>query len=297
MDDEQLAEKAAAVKERVYTERKDPARSSEVPESQVCEEQATCIDCKGEFTRSYLEINGERVPGLTPIRCESCSVSDDEPPAPTSEAAQREQSSEKHLDKAGVNVRRHGRCTLERGLIRGVHFDTTECGEEPLIEARQFLDDTLHAGRWGAVRGLLLMGTLGSGKTHLAAAIVRAALLSPRVKADSVIFDRADRLITMVQDTYGTGKTSAILEARERAHLLVIDDLGREKATPDTLRILVDLINARESHPTVITSNYTPEGLVSRWEGNEGWKRLASRLGPRNYRHVTVLGSDRRNVA
>ena len=147
-------------------------------------------------------------------------------------------------------------------------------------EFEDVLADMLHAGRWGAVRGLLLMGPLGCGKTHLAAAIVRAALLSPRIRPYSVIFDRADRLITVIQDTYGTGKTSAILELRERAHLLVIDDLGREKATPDTLRILIDLVNAREAHPTVITSNYTPHGLVQRWGEAEGWQRLASRLGP-----------------
>ena len=284
-------------RERVESERSDPAHSSEKPKTEFIEERVTCFDCGGDFNRTYLEIGGARVPGLTPIRCDACSVDEEETPTPPSEAANREASIETLLDKAGINVRRHGRCTLEPGKIRGVHFDTSECGTEPLDEARQFLDETLHAGKWGAVRGLLLMGTLGSGKTHLAAAIVRSTLLCPRIQTDQVIFDRADRLITMIQDTYGTGKTSQILEAREHAHLLVIDDLGREKATPDTLRILVDLINAREAHPTVITSNYEPTGLVARWDGSEGWQRLASRLGPQNYRHVTVHGSDRRSVA
>ena len=113
-----------------------------------------------------------------------------------------------------------------------------------------------------------------------AAAIVRAVLLDQKVDAKRVIFDRADRLITMIQDTYGTGGTSAILERRERAHLLVIDDLGREKATPDTLRILVDLVNAREGHPTVITSNHTPEGLVQRFGTSEGLAAARLTIGP-----------------
>ena len=284
-------------RERVESERSDPARSSEKPKIEFIAERVTCFDCGGDFNRTYLEIGGARVPGLTPIRCDACLVDEEETPTPPSEAANREASILTLLDKAGVNVRRHGRCMLEQGKIRGVHFDTSECGEEPLDEARQFLDETIHAGRWGVVRGLLLMGPLGCGKTHLAAAIMRSALLSSRIRPDSVIFDRADRLITMIQDTYGTGGTGKILERRERAHLLVIDDLGREKATPDTLRILVDLINAREAHPTVITSNYKPTGLVERWDGSEGWQRLASRLGPQNYRHVTVHGSDRRSVA
>ena len=259
------------------------------------EEEATCLDCGKTFPFKRLVIDGERTP-FSPGRCEDCCDKDEETvvgaPAPS-----RKDRILVLMDEAGVNVRQHGRCTLTEGTMRGKHFDSSECGPEPLEAATQFVYDMLNAGRWGSVQGLLLMGTLGSGKTHLAAAIVRAALLDKRIDPARVIFDRADRLITEIQDTYGSGGTSAILEHRERAQLLVIDDLGREKATPDTLRILVDLVNAREGHPTVITSNQTPDGLVNRFGKGEGWQRLASRLGPQNFRHVTVQGHDRRSVA
>ena len=269
------------------------------PDTQVkfVDEGATCRDCGELFTRKRLVIDGQKAPGLTPYLCDECSdvCLEAEPAAP--EGPSREDRIFELLDAAGVNVRKHGRCRLVEGTEHSVQFDSTECGPLPLEAAGQFVDDTVRAGRWGAVLGLLFMGTLGSGKTHLAAAIVRAVLLDERIDPTRVIFDRADRLITMIQDTYGTGGTAAILERRERAHLLVIDDLGREKATPDSLRILVDLINAREGHPTVITSNHTPVGLVERFGDAEGWKRLASRLGPQNFRHVLVEGHDRRAVA
>ncbi len=266
--------------------------------TEFVDEEAACLDCGETFTRKRMVIDGRSAPYALRA-CEGCveKENDQQPTSAPPYGPPRKDEILALLNDAGVNVRKHGRCSLLEGKERGVHFDASGCGPEPLEAAGTFVDETLSAGRWGGVLGLLLMGPLGSGKTHLAVAIVRAVLLDKRIDPNRVIFDRADRLITMIQDTYGTGGTAAILERRERAELLVLDDLGREKPTHDVLRILIDLIDARELHPTVITSNHTPGGLVSHFGDAPGWQRLASRLGPQNYRHVTVTGSDRRATA
>lgn len=190
------------------------------------------------------------------------------------------------LAAAGVNVHKHGECTIENW--EGLESST------PITAANDFVRDVLAAGRSSGVCGLFLCGDTGTGKTHLATGILRALLLNERIEPSRVVFDRAARLITEVQDTYGTGGTEKVLAKREGAAVWVLDDLGAEKATEDVLRILTDLFSAREGRPNVITSNYEPGQMADRWEGSFGWKRLASRLGPDNFSAIRVKGRDRR---
>ena len=104
----------------------------------------------------------------------------------------------------------------------------------------------------------------------------------------------ADRLISRVQDSYGTGTTDQLIERLRLAHLLVLDDLGREKGTDDALRTLCTVLDEREGAPTVITANGTPAQLATRYRDVALWDRVASRLGDEVYRYVAVPGPDRR---
>jgi DNA replication protein DnaC len=112
----------------------------------------------------------------------------------------------------------------------------------------------------------------------------------------SVVFDPADRLITKIQDSYGSG-TDPLIEVRKRAGLYVLDDLGREKDTTDALRTICTILEEREGAPTVITSNALPRALGDRAKDADLWARVASRLGDEVYRYVAVEGRDRRFAA
>lgn len=189
------------------------------------------------------------------------------------------------LEAAGVNVKKHGDCTIESW--EGVESN------KPIQAANDFVREAVGATKADRVRGLYLCGDTGVGKSHLATGIVRAFLLSPRIDPARVVFDRASRLITEIQDTYNSGHTGKVLDKRERAQLWVLDDFGAEKATEDVLRILTDLMSAREGHANVLTSNYEPGQIAERWQ-SDGLVRLASRLGPENFLAVRVRGRDRR---
>lgn len=103
--------------------------------------------------------------------------------------------------------------------------------------------------------GLMLIGPYGCGKTHLAAAILHQSA------EDGIpgIFVVVPELLAKIRSSYNVhdGKADEIIEAAKEAPLLVLDDLGAEKASPWVQEQLYMLINHRYEHmmPTVITTN------------------------------------------
>lgn len=250
------------------------------------EEEGACRACNSPLVRPVLYVDGVRVPMLEPT-CDACLEEEaaklaraqlrvtDAKPAPTVVD---------WLAGLGVNTRKHGTATLE----------TFDASDAPLAlrATREFVEDVVASGRHDRVRGIYLAGPTGSGKSHLAVAALRAIHEArPEV---SVLYEPADRLVTRVQDTYGSGGTDSFIEARARAGIYVLDDLGREKPTVDALRVLATILDEREGGPTIITSNQLPHELAARHAEGVDWERVSSRLGDRVYRFVRVKGRDRR---
>lgn len=244
-------------------------------------ELATCRGCGKAFSR-VVHIIGERRLGSR--YCDKCLGEED---LQTSAVPVKAESIEDWLDGLGVNTRKHGRASIE-------NFDAADAPKAPAA-AQEFVDQVVAARRHDRVKGLYLVGAAkGTGKTHLAVAIMRA--VHEQRPELSVIFDPADRLITKIQDSYGSG-TDPLIEARRRAGLYVLDDLGREKDTTDALRTICTILDEREGAPTVITANALPRALGDRAKDAELWARVASRLGDEVYRYIAVEGRDRRFAA
>lgn len=245
-------------------------------------ETATCRGCGSSYERTVVKVGHVR---LTVHECPACEeATASEPAMPT----RPRQTVEDFLAEIGVNTRKHGQATID-------NFDPTTAPRAQMA-AREFVQRTVEAGRHDRVRGLYLVSDAkGTGKTHLAVAIMRAVHEGDPTM--SVVFDAADRLITKIQDSYGTGTTDRLIETRARAGLYVLDDLGREKDTTDALRTICTILDEREGAPTVITSNHLPHELGARHTDGDLWSRVASRLGDSVYRYVAVEGRDRRFAA
>lgn len=112
---------------------------------------------------------------------------------------------------------------------------------------------------------LLLIGTYGCGKTHLAAAIANTSLAA----GHPALFLNTPDLLDFLRETFApkaeTTYNQRFDEIRD-APLLVLDDLGTESPTAWAVEKLYQLLNYRyNAHlPTVVTTNRRVEDLEPR---------------------------------
>jgi len=117
---------------------------------------------------------------------------------------------------------------------------------------------------------LMLMGTTGTGKTHLAAAITNAAIAAGKEAIFGTWDDHTDRL----KDDFNNPDAD-YLNKLKSAELLVIDDLYDYDQSSWEQKTMFKVINARTADglATVITTNLTPAQIESAFG-----QRIASRL-------------------
>jgi DNA replication protein DnaC len=104
--------------------------------------------------------------------------------------------------------------------------------------------------------GLLLIGPVGSGKTHIAVAILREVIERGFTGRYWNIVDLLDELRASY-DPSSPASAWEILEEIEGADLLVLDDLGAEAPTGWVHDRLYQIINRRyeDNRPTIVTTN------------------------------------------
>ena len=137
---------------------------------------------------------------------------------------------------------------------------------------------------------LLLVGTTGTGKTHISTAIAREVIS----QGFDVIYDSAQNIIAdfetdKFKSGYGpyTPKSDKYLEC----DLLIVDDLGTEFSSAFSTACIYNLLNTRQNKglATIISTNLSGRELQERYED-----RITSRIVGADTRILQFQGKDNR---
>lgn len=150
-------------------------------------------------------------------------------------------------------------------------FDNYDAGKNK--EAVQKIREYIERRLWREGRGLIIVGPVGTGKTHLASAIVHEL-----AKQDIfVLFVFVPDFLDEIRETYDEeyDEEEDKFELAKNARVLVLDDLGTERITEWTKEKITQLINYRYNNilPTIITTNLIGKELIDRI-GERAYSRL-----------------------
>ena len=191
-------------------------------------------------------------------------------------SCQRNKTHSSTLDKAKL-PRRYSACHFnsytpsDPSQVKGLRLAMQFATEYPAVE-----------------RGLLFIGAVGVGKTHLAVSILKG--LTER--GFTCLFYEFGSLLKEIQDSYNSNtKTSelAVLAPVFNADVLVLDELGASKPTDWVRDTMAHIINTRynDKKATIFTTNYPDDRRNEREETLED--RIGVRLRSRLFEMCTTI--------
>lgn len=198
---------------------------------------------------------------------------------------QKELEAYKQAEIQAENERMRRRCFAETNMA-GWTFANDD-GKNPKISnaMKRYSADFRDFKEEG--RGLLLYGSVGTGKTYYAACIANALIDI----GYSVLMTNFARLTNEIQGRFDD--KNEYIDSLNRYSLLIIDDLGAERKSEYMQETVFSIIDSRyrSGLPFIITTNLSAEEIKK--NGDIGYSRIYDRILERCF-PIEVKGESRR---
>jgi DNA replication protein DnaC len=150
--------------------------------------------------------------------------------------------------------KRYEHCELSNFEFEGPHAHLARAR----MQACRFVEEY---GLENDSAGLLIIGSIGVGKTHLAVGIIKELILS---KGSACLFYDYRELLKQIQNSYNESVKATELDVLRPVfdtEVLVLDELGAVKPTEWVWDTVSLILNTRynDNRTTIITTNYPDE--------------------------------------
>lgn len=244
-----------------------PERISNHIESESSVETHTC-ERHGKYAGSALVIKGgARIPPL----CPKCAAEQAESERDSEQAQRSKDEIESLLRRANIPE------TFYASTMSN-YIPQTDDAQVALSEIQKYVDQWHELSAAG--RGLILDGTIGSGKTHLACSALKAII--SRHRLSDARYMTASDISRRIRSTYGQNAAETeiqVFNALATASLLVIDEVGGFQAgTAHDRNTLAEVLASRYANkkPVILISNLNTNELQA-YLGEQVSSRLRER--------------------
>lgn len=219
-----------------------------------CETETLDCPAHGPYAGSTLVFgSGKRIKSKCPT-CNAQELRRAEAQREAARQAQRQRAVETLLQVAAIPPR------FAQRNFENFRATTPE-QKRALQVCRHYAEHFTERLRFGG--GLVLAGKPGTGKTHLAAAIIQSVIAQGR----SAAIITAMKCIRRVKETYAKGSITTEREALRlmlKPELLILDEVGMQIGSDTERMVLSEIINDRycELRPTILITNLTARELA-----------------------------------
>ena len=231
-----------------------------------------CGKCHTRKQTNIVLANGKQLKPRCVCKCEQERMHEEE-----------EKRKAKELEEKVKELRKMGFPDAEMSRFT---FENDDRSNEYISDvAKRYADN--FTTMYSKHKGLLLFGTVGTGKTYIAACIANALI----DRGYTCLVTNFARLTNTINGMYD-GKQEYI-DGLDRFSLLVIDDLASERDTEYMNEIVTNIIDERyrSGKPMIVTTNLTSEELKNPRDVRK--QRIYSRLMEMCI-PLEVKGTDRR---